>query len=96
MILTTTTIEIGLAAKTGRRAAITCQKYTQSGLSPLCAVSAISTISSGTAFVLLSSARCFSFTQFNFLIKPLAVAGTSLGLFSDFIDKSFRWYSLLI
>lgn len=89
-------IQVSLATKTGARAAITIEKYSKNGLSPLFFVCATSTLTSGGALVILSGSKALSLTQFDYLVSPLAAIGTTLGLCSDFIDRSLKWYSPLI
>lgn len=89
-------VEIGLASKTGRRAAITVQKYYENGLSPLFFVCATSTLTSGGAVIFLTGSKALSLSRFDYLVNPLIVVGTTLGVCSDFIDRTFKWYSPLI
>ena len=89
-------LEIGLASKTGRRAAITIQKYSEKGLSPLFFVCATSTLTSGGALIILTGSKALSLSQFDYLAHPLVAIGTTLGVCSDFLDRSLKWYSPLI
>ena len=89
-------IEIGLASKTGRRAAITFQKYSEHGSSPLFFVCATSTLTSGSSLVLLTLSKLISLTRYDYLVDPFVIAGTTLGIWSDAIDRTSKWYSLFI
>jgi hypothetical protein len=89
-------VEIGLASKTGRRAAITFQKYSKHGFSPLFFVCATSTLTSGSALILLTSSKLIGLTRYDYLVDPFVIAGTTLGVWSDAIDRTFKWYSPLI
>ena len=89
-------IHVGLSSKTGRRAAITLQKYYEHGLSPLFFVCATSTLTSGGAVIFLSGSKALSLSRFDYLVDPFLAIGTALGLYSDFIDRNLKWYSPLI
>jgi hypothetical protein len=89
-------IHVGLSSKTGRRAAITLQKYYEHGLSPLFFVCATSTLTSASGVIILYGSKAFSLSRFDYLVDPFLAIGTALGLYSDFIDRNLKWYSPLI
>jgi hypothetical protein len=88
--------EIGLASKTGLRAAVTFQKFSEHGFSPLFFVCATSTLTSGGAMILLTGSKALSLTQFDYLVNPFIGISMTLGVCSDFIDHKLKWYSPLI
>ena len=91
-----TIAELTLVSKTGRRAALTFKKFTEKGFTLSFFICATSTLTSGSALALLSGSKALHLTKFNYLITPFAVTGTSLGICSDLIDNTFRWYSPFI
>ena len=88
--------EVLLVSKTGRRGATTIEKFSQKGFSVTFFICATSTLTSAGALILLTGSKALRLTQFNYLACPLAITSGALGIISDFIDGTFRWYSPLV